>query len=65
LGRCSDAAAAAIIAQPYMRDALHDRIRRHNATAPYRQRRYWLIPVQWTAPLGLDYACAAADGGDP
>ncbi len=23
------------------------------------------IPVRWTARLGLDYACAAADGGDP
>jgi len=32
---------------------------------PYRQRRDWLIPVRWTTWLGLDYACAAADGGDP
>jgi hypothetical protein len=120
LGRCSDADAAAIIAQPCVRDALHDRIQCHNATAqggstriarallvaeppsidaneisdkgyinqravlsrrealiellyrepappgnPYRQRRYWLIHVRWTARLGLDYARAAADGGDP
>ena len=28
-------------------------------------RRDWLIPVRWTTRLGLDYACAAADGGDP